>query len=313
MTMSPEQGRVPDFFIVGHHKSGTTALYEMLRRHPQIFMPDLKEPRWFASDLKALTKPPAHSPLPKTYQEYLALFAPARDDQIVGEASPSYLRSETAAAEIAEVQPGARIIAILREPASFVRSMHLQLLQEHVEREKDLRRAFEGEAIERNGRQVLRYSDHIHYVDQLRRYEALFPPEQILILIYDDFRRENEQTVRRVLRFLGVDENAPIEVLEANPTIEVRSVRADGVLRELRRRRGPVARTLKSTVRTLTPSRARTGALKTLKTRVLSGAPQPVDEALNAELRERYRGEVLALSEHLDRDLVALWGYDREP
>jgi len=101
-------------------------------------------------------------------------------------------------------------------------------------------------------------------------------------------------------------------VLEANPTIEVRSVRADGVLRELRRRRGPVARTLKSTVRTLTPARARTGALKTLKTRVLSGAPQPVDEALNAELRERYRGEVLALSEHLDRDLVALWGYDRD-
>ncbi len=35
---------MPDFFIVGHPKCGTTALYEMLRRHPQIFMPALKEP-----------------------------------------------------------------------------------------------------------------------------------------------------------------------------------------------------------------------------------------------------------------------------
>jgi len=313
MTMSPEDaGRVPDFFIVGHHKSGTTALYEMLRRHPQIFMPDLKEPRWFASDMRALTDPPAHSPLPKTYQEYLALFAPARADQITGEASPSYLRSATAAGEIASVAPNARIIAILREPASFVRSLHLQLLQEHVETETDLRRAFEGEAIERNGLTVRRYSDHIHYVDQLRRYEELFAPEQMLVLIYDDFRRENEATVRRVLRFLDVDASAPVEVLEANPTIEVRSVRADGVLRELRRRRGPVARTLKSTVRTLTPSRLRTDAIRTLKTRVLSGAPKPVDERFAAELRERFRGEVVALGEHLDRDLVALWGYDRE-
>jgi hypothetical protein len=159
---------------------------------------------------------------------------------------------------------------------------------------------------------VLRYSDHIHYVEQLRRYEALFPPEQMLVLIYDDFRRDNEQTVRRVLRFLEVDDRSPIKVLEANPTIEVRSVRADGVLRELRRRRGPVARTLKGTVRTLIPPRARAGAMRTLKRRVLNGAPQPVDEALNAELRERFRGEVVALGEHLDRDLVALWGYDRD-
>ena len=44
----PAGRRVPDFFIVGHAKSGTTALYEMLRAHPQIFMPDLKEPKFFA-------------------------------------------------------------------------------------------------------------------------------------------------------------------------------------------------------------------------------------------------------------------------
>src|SRR3982074_822247 len=128
-------GRVPEFFIVGHHKSGTTALYEMLRRHPEIFMPTLKEPRFFGSDLHALANAPAGT-RPETLEEFPALFEGARPQQRVGEASPSYLRSQRAAGEIAALQPAARCIAILREPASFVRSMHLQLVQEHVETEK---------------------------------------------------------------------------------------------------------------------------------------------------------------------------------
>src|SRR6266487_1139605 len=86
-------GRVPDFFIVGHHKSGTTALYEMLRRHPQIYMPELKEPRYFASDLRAQFEPVRTGRLPETLEQYLALFADAREGQLTGEASPSYLRS----------------------------------------------------------------------------------------------------------------------------------------------------------------------------------------------------------------------------
>ena len=71
------RGRIPDFFIVGHHKSGTTALYEMLRRHPDVFMPDIKEPRFFSSDLRPLLQAPAGM-LPETFEEYLALFQPAR-------------------------------------------------------------------------------------------------------------------------------------------------------------------------------------------------------------------------------------------
>src|SRR6476646_2032891 len=88
--------RVPEFFIIGHHKSGTTALYEMLRRHPQLYLPDLKEPKFFASDLRSLLNPSPASAVPTTYEEYLALFLPARPDQRIGEASPSYLRSEVA-------------------------------------------------------------------------------------------------------------------------------------------------------------------------------------------------------------------------
>jgi Sulfotransferase family len=297
--------RIPDFFIVGHHKSGTTALYEMLRRHPQIYMPTLKEPRFFGSDLHGLANAPAGT-RPETLEEYLALFEEAGAEQRVGEASPSYLRSATAAAEIAAMQPAARCIAILREPASFVRSLHLQLVQEHVESEKDLGAAVAHEQIVRDGAPVLRYSDHIHYVDQLKRFHAAFPKEQTLVLIYDDFRRENEATVRRVLRFLDVDEDAPLELIEANPTVSVRSLRLDAALRRMYGDRGPVKRI----VRTLTPKGLRTAALRTIRRRVLYGSPQQPDEAVVAQLRGRYAAEVLALSGYLDRDLVTEWGYD---
>ena len=64
----PGAGRVPDFFIVGHHKSGTTALYEMLRSHPQIFMPAVKEPRFLASDMRALV--PSTPQQPATMDQY---------------------------------------------------------------------------------------------------------------------------------------------------------------------------------------------------------------------------------------------------
>jgi hypothetical protein len=301
------EGRVPDFFIVGHHKSGTTALYEMLRRHPQIYMPTVKEPRFFASDLRALVPTPPSSRHPGTIEEYLALFRDARPDQRAGEASPSYLRSATAAAEIAALQPAARCIAILREPASFVRSMHLQLVQEHVEREHDLAKAVAGEELFRNGQRVLRYSDHIHYVEQLRRFHAVFGREQVLVLIYDDFRADNEATVRRVLRFLDVDDTAPIEVLQANPTVALRAPRMDRALRRVYGRHGPLSRAL----RRIVPSGLRRGALRTARQRVLYASPEPPDERLMAELRGRYADEVRALSEYLDRDLVALWGYDR--
>jgi hypothetical protein len=306
----PAAGRVPDFFIVGHHKSGTTALYEMLRRHPQIYMPTLKEPRFFGSDLHALAGAPAGT-RPETLEEYLALFEDAGPEQRAGEASPSYLRSRAAAAEIAAVQPAARCIAILREPASFVRSMHLQLVQEHVESEKDLGAAVAREQIVRDGGPVLRYSDHIRYVEQLKRFHAAFPAEQTLVLIYDDFRRDNEATVRKVLRFLDVDEDAPLELIEANPTVSVRSLRLDAALRRMYGERGPVSRSAKGIVRALTPKGLRAAATRTIRRRVVYGSPQQPDDAVIAELRARYAAEVAALSDYLGRDLVAEWGYDR--
>src|ERR1700692_1312428 len=104
---SPPGTRVPDFFIVGQAKSGTTALYEMLRGHPQIYMPDVKEPWFFASALQA---DPSRARW-GAFDDYVSLFDAARPEQRVGEASVFYLWSRTAAGRIAEVQPAAQIIA----------------------------------------------------------------------------------------------------------------------------------------------------------------------------------------------------------
>ncbi len=99
--------RAPDFFIVGQPKCGTTALYEMLRRHPQIYMPELKEPRFFARELQpAARRGDARSRAPQTLEEYLALFAPARPEQRAGEASPSVpVVAAPPRARIAALQP----------------------------------------------------------------------------------------------------------------------------------------------------------------------------------------------------------------
>ena len=233
--------------------------------------------------------------------------------------SPSYLWSRTAASRIAELRPDARIIAILREPASFLRSLHLELLQDHVETEKDLGKAIALDEVRRQEKEVrhsdsqkgLRYSaERVQYVEQLRRYHAVFPPEQVLVLIYDDFRADNEGTVRQVLRFLEVDDTSPIEVTEANPTVLVRSPRLYALVRSLYLGRGLGARAAKAGIKALTPRQLRRDGLESFRRGVLYGKPRPPDEELMLELRRRSKGEVVALSEYLDRDLVTLWGYD---
>jgi hypothetical protein len=326
---APKQARLPDFFIVGHAKCGTTALYEVLNRHPQIFMPEYKwgagkEPWYFAKDNP---HPQAHGEKSIAFtgrhamslQEYTSLFTGARAEQRVGEASTSYLWSTAAAARIAQACPQARIIAILREPASFLRSLHLQLLQNHHEIERDFRKAIELDESRREGRnipeksywpQALIYSDRVKYVEQLRRFEAVFPAEQILVLIYDDFRAENDACVRRVLRFLDVDDAVPLQTVQVNRTIAIRSARLDRLRQDLRAGRGPLLRVVRDTGKALTSQRVRRAIYYPTVRRAVWGKPPPPDEEFMLQLRDRFKGEVIALSEHLGRDLVALWGYD---
>jgi hypothetical protein len=310
------QGRVPDFFIVGHAKSGTSALHAMLSAHQQIHMPR-KEPSFFVPELLAH----AAERYPNGISDYMALFADAAPGQLVGESTTWYLWSKTAAERIAAARPDARIVAILREPASYLRSLHLQFLRSDIENEADFRSALELEAERADGRriprrstrpQLLLYSEHVRYVEQLRRYHDAFGPEQVLILIYEDFLADNEGTVHRIERFLGVDDTAAVEPVTANPAVGVRSARLNWLLRSVYLGDGPAGGAVKSAVKAVTSRRVRHGALATLRRAQVSGAPPP-DARFMEELRSRFHGEVESLSDYLDRDLVALWKYSSSP
>jgi hypothetical protein len=292
----------------------------MLKRHPQAFLSPIKEPQFLAEDMRPRFEQERGKQLPQTLAQYLALFDGARPEQQVGEATPSYLFSRTAAARIAELQPAARCIAVLREPADFLRSLHMQLLRSHVETEPDLGRALALEPERAEGRhvparshmpQLLAYSEHVRYADQLARYHAVLPADHVLVLIYEEFRADNEQALHTVTEFLGLDADHSLQPLEVKRTQRtMRSHRADDILRSVTQGEFPPIKAARASVKAVTPRSLRYRALGAARRTAVFREPPPVDERLMSELRRRFAGEVEAISEYLGRDLVRLWGYD---
>jgi Sulfotransferase domain len=307
--------RVPDFFIVGHQKCGTTALYEMLRPHPQIFLPDVKEPRFFVPELLRPDRPLS------TLDGYLSLYETAGADQLAGDTSPQYIRSHTAARAIAEMQPDAKIVAILREPASFLRSFHLQMVQSNIEPQRDFRKALELVAERRAGRHIprgcrstepLMYFDHVRYAEQLQRYRDALGSDRMLVLVYEDFRHDNVATVRTLLRFLGVDDGVAVERVETKPlkAVRLQPLRHLADAARTARQYPPGATGLGRTLNALTPAALRSERFRSRWRRLVYKTPPPPDERFVRELRRRLRTEVAAVSDWLGRDLVGEWGYD---
>lgn len=315
-------GRAPDFFIVGHQKCGTTALYRMLQNHPQVYMPAEKEPRFMIPELRPPPpKPGRKRKQPTTLDEYLEMFADAGPDQLAGEASPQYLRYPEVPGEIAAVSPQAKIIALLREPADFLRSFHGQMLHNRIENQKDFQKAMELEPARRRGKRFPRgcnrqkwllYSDHVRYREQLEWFAERFPRERVLVLAYEDYRRDNEGTVREVLRFLGLDDEVPVQQVDTNPLRDVRWQRLHRLtadMQEARRNPAGVHPAVRA-VDALVPSALRERFGDQWRNIIYRPRKPPSPEFVR-ELRVRFKPQVEAVSEYLGRDFVTLWGYDR--
>jgi hypothetical protein len=90
----------------------------------------------------------------------------------------------------------------------------------------------------------------------------------------------------------------------------VRSPQLHELMRSVYIGRGPVSRRVKAGVRSVTSRNVRRGLLRLTRRGVVYGEPKPADERVMLELRRRFKGEVVALGEYLDRDLLSLWGYD---
>ncbi len=228
----------PNLFIVGAAKSGTTAMHQYLAAHPDIFMSTYKEPHYFGADLIGARMEQFRGKTDK----YLRLFADARDERWRGESSVWYLYSKSAAGEIKQFAPDARIIIMLRSPLEVSYSMFYQSRYTGNEVLPTFEAALDAEAERWQGRQIPRLSHTRHglfftaicqYTDMVSRYFDAFGREYVRVIIYDDFKRDTAGEYRKTLEFLGVNPTftTPFDVVNANK--EVRNPAAQKALMAL--------------------------------------------------------------------------------
>lgn len=294
--------RIPNFFIVGAPKSGTSALFEHLGRHPDVFAPHLKEPMFFGSDLRFLgCRPP-------TVDEYLALFAGAGNVLRVGEASTSYLYSRLAPTEIREFNPDARIIIMLRDPVAVMHAFHGENVVKGVEPIRDFSAALDAETRRREGhdlpnrrglREALYYRHIVDYATHVSRYFKTFGRERVRVIFFEDWVAATAQAFEETLAFLEIDPSFAPELGVVNPSRRVRNHRLHDLVTE------PPVR-LRGAARTALPARVRSALrYELLKLNTRTAAREPIDPALRVRLRAELTPGVEQLAAIVGRDLSA--------
>ena len=196
---------LPDFLVIGAQKAGTTALYAYLRWHPGITGPAWKEVsffdrHWWRGD-----------------DWYRGQFPPRSKGRLVGEASPSYLFHPLAPERVRSLVPDVRLVALLRDPVDRAYSQYqyeVSLGREPLTFEDALaaeeeRVRGEVERLVADPRAFSRaWWDHTYaarglYAEQLERWLAVFPPEQLLVAATEDLGARPEETYSSILAFLG--------------------------------------------------------------------------------------------------------------
>jgi hypothetical protein len=216
--------RWPDFFIVGAPKAGTTALHAALSRHPRLALSGVKEPKYF---LCGDAPPPlylgpgdAHSRREWIWQRdhYLALFADAPADVLVGESTPLYLDDPAALLRIHDVKADAKLIAVVRDPVDRAYSNWMHLWSDGLEPEADFVTAvaMEDARRRRGWAPFWRYRSLGLYGKQLQHARTLFSPEQIHVLRYRDLVETPDATLASVCDFLGVSPGPAPEIPRDN-------------------------------------------------------------------------------------------------
>lgn len=287
--------RLPNLFLIGAPKCGTTAMSHYLAGHPDIYMSEqagIKEPYFHCPDLDA----PWRISSPAEYED---LFAGAPTGcRYLGEASAAYLYSEHAVPDILTACPQARFIVMLRNPVDLVASLHNQFWKIGAER-ADLTEAWRlqaararGEALPPGGfthGRLHQYGRIASLGWQMERLYRWVDRASVHCIVYDDFNADPAECYRNTLAFLGVGDDGRTAFATLNPSISYRSQRLQ---------RGIVA------LDRLASRRAAAGglanALRKLNTRHVK---RPTDVVLIEELRAYFSDDVGLLSEILKRDL----------
>ncbi len=204
----------PDFLIIGAPKAGTTALHAALAGHPDVFVSNPKEPKYWLCDG---APPPAwcgpgdrHSQQEWIWQadEYTALFDGAGEHKARGESTAFYLWSRGAHRRIAEALPAVRLIAVVRDPIDRAYSNWMHLWSDGLEPEPDFETAFarQDERVAAGWAPFWRYRELGLYGEQLAHLLDYVAADRVLVLRYRDLIDDPRTAVDRACRFLGIRE-----------------------------------------------------------------------------------------------------------
>jgi len=306
----------PNLFLVGHPRTGSSALHDSLNRHPDIFMSFPKEPVYFAKDLH---KDSDHFHKKTKYfhfrdeDQYLKLFEKSTHQKIIGESTAVYLYSKSAAGEIHNFNPSAKIIMMFREPVSWLYSFHSKACQILGEDQIEIKKALLLENKRKQGKHlspevlapsILYYTNFIKYKDQVQRYLNVFNRTNVKIIIYDDFRNENRKIYKEILEFLDVEpdivpELKKINVSKSNPKWPI----AQRVIQS--------PRIIKMAL-TLLPRDLYAKITRIYWDKFFNPMLEPsIEKDFKKQLMKKFKPEVELLTDFLNRDLMNLWGYDK--
>lgn len=193
----------PDFLYIGIARAGSTWIFEMLRQHPEIFVPPAKDIYFFDRYFD------------KGLDWYFSHFKQAGAAKAVGELSHDYYFSGNALKRIAETLPEVRLICCLREPVG-------RLVSGYV---------YNRTTALRSGVSLANYAaqeeiaTQLEYHDHLKRYVDHFGRDQVLVLFFEDMVEAPETFMRTIYRFLGVDDTfVPYNLHERiNPARDARA------------------------------------------------------------------------------------------
>lgn len=300
----------PNFFIVGAPKCGTTALYNLLKQNKGVFLTQIKEPQFFGKDL-----PFQNDWYQGKLNKYLDLYSQAEKEKAVGEASTCYFYSDSAAEEIKKFNPKAKIIIMLRNPVDMMYSLHSELLFHAAENIKDFKKALEAEKdrsqnklkVRIKNKKVFQYQNIASYSRWIEKYIKAFGRKNVLIIIFEEFKKHPEKTYKQTLRFLGINYLGKINIktLSSNKTRNSNKIPKNNLLLLLINRQ-PLW--LRSFILSVFPLTFLSKIHKVFTRLNTTYVPRPkLSQSLKTTLMKEFRPEIRKLEKLLSTDL-SIWG-----
>ena len=196
---------LPNFFIVGAPKCGTTSLYFYLQQHPDIFMCPIKEPNYFSFEEIEKQKLYYRSVHIRSLKKYEALFSGVKTEKAIGEASVSYLYYPLVPLKIKQIVPQAKAIMLLRNPVDRAFShylMDVRLGYVNINFDNIIARKSSHRMLD------LYYQQYVSlglYYNQVKRYFDVFGNNNVSVIIFDELKTNARAVVKSLYSFLDVD------------------------------------------------------------------------------------------------------------